>query len=147
MNNSPEFFERLVVDLLINMGYGGSRKEAGKAVGKVGDGGVDGVIKEDHLGLDNIYIQAKRYKKDSNISAETLRSFTGALDTKKSNKGVFITTSDFTSGAINHVKQTSKHIALINGEKLTSLMIKFNVGVSPKEVYEIKEIDSDYFEN
>lgn len=147
MNNTPDFFERLVVDLLINMGYGGSRQEAGQAVGKVGDEGIDGIIKEDRLGLDNIYVQAKRYKKGNNVDGNALRSFSGALDTKKSNKGVFITTSDFTPGAIKHVKESSKHIALINGDKLTELMIKFNVGVSVKDTYEIKELDIDYFEN
>ena len=147
MNNTPDFFERLVVDLLINMGYGGSRQEAGKAVGKVGDEGIDGIIKEDRLGLDNIYIQAKRYKKGNNVNGDALRSFSGALDTKKSSKGVFITTSDFTPGAKKHVKESSKHIALINGDKLTELMIKFNVGVSLKDTYEIKELDTDYFEN
>lgn len=147
MNNTPDFFERLVVDLLINMGYGGSRQEAGQAVGKVGDEGIDGIIKEDRLGLDNIYIQAKRFKKGNNVDGNALRSFSGALDTKKSNKGVFITTSDFTPGARKHVKESSKHIALINGDELTELMIKFNVGVSIKDTYEIKELDMDYFEN
>ena len=147
MNNSPEFFERLVVDLLIKMGYGGSRQEAGLAVGKIGDGGIDGIIKEDQLGLDNIYIQAKRYKEGLNIDGPTMRDFIGALDTKNSTKGVFITTSDFTKNAKYHVEKSSKHIAIVNGKKLTELMIQHNVGVSTRESYEIKEIDSDYFEN
>lgn len=147
MKNSPDFFEELVVDLLIHIGYGGSRKEAGKRIGRSGDGGVDGVIKQDHLGLDNIYIQAKRYQKGNNISSETINSFIGALERKGSNKGVFITTSDFTRQAKEAIDDVNKQIALINGEKLTKLMIEFNVGVSTKEIYEIKEINSDYFDN
>lgn len=120
------------------MGYGGSRQEAGQAVGKVGDEGIDGIIKEDRLGLDNIYIQAKRYKKGNNVDGNALRSFSGALDTKKSNKGVFITTSDFTPGARKHVKESSKHIALINGDELTELMINLMLGFLLKILMKLK---------
>lgn len=147
MNNSPDFFEFLVVDLLISMGYGGSKKEAGKRIGKVGDGGVDGVINEDSLGLGKIYIQAKRYNPGNNIGSDAINSFIGALERKNTNKGVFITTSDFTSSARQAKNEANKNIALINGEKLTELLIKFNVGVSTKEVYEIKELDGDYFDS
>ena len=147
MKLSPDQFERLVIKLLLKMGYGSSVDNAGTQTRLTNDGGIDGIIKEDILGLDNIYIQAKRYKKGNNVDGNALRSFSGALDTKKSNKGVFITTSDFTPGARKHVKESSKHIALINGDELTELMIKFNVGVSIKDTYEIKELDMDYFEN
>lgn len=147
LNNTPDFFEYLVVDLLVNMGYGGSKKEAGKRIGKVGDGGVDGVINEDMLGLGQIYIQAKRYSPGKNIGSNDINSFIGALERKNTNKGVFITTSDFTRSAKQAKKEANKNIALINGEKLTELLIKFNVGVSTKEVYEIKELDGDYFDS
>jgi len=146
LDNSPDFFEKLVVDLLINMGYGGSKKEAGKVIGKVGDDGVDGVIKEDPLGLSHIYIQAKRYAAGNKIGSEDARSFIGALVQKNSTKGVFMTTSDFTVNAKRTIKEAGYHIALINGEELIRLMIENNVGVSVKEVYEIKEIDMDYFD-
>lgn len=147
LNNSSDFFEKLVVDLLINMGYGGSKKEAGKVIGKVGDDGVDGVIKEDPLGLSHIYLQAKRYAKGNNVGAPEVRSFIGALVQKRSSKGVFITTSDFTASAKNAIKEADKHIALINGEELTKLMIEYDVGVFTKETYEIKDIDTDYFDS
>lgn len=147
LKSSPDFFEFLVVDLLVSMGYGGSKKEAGQRIGKVGDDGVDGVINQDSLGLDKIYIQAKRYGEGNKISSGMINSFIGALDRKKSNKGVFITTSDFTSNAKRAKEESNKNISLINGKKLTELLIKFNVGVYTKETYEIKEIDGDYFDN
>ncbi|MDR0912200.1 MAG: restriction endonuclease [Methanobrevibacter sp.] len=143
---SPEFFEKLVIDLLIEMGYGGSRKNAGRAVGKVGDEGIDGIIDEDRLGLDKIYIQAKRYAENS-IGRPELQKFVGALGGKGAKKGIFITTSKFTEDAKRYVEtQAISSIVLIDGIKLSKLMIDFNVGVSQKQKYEIKQIDSDYFE-
>lgn len=142
---SPAFFEKLVVDLMINMGYGGSRKDAGEAMGKSGDGGIDGIIKEDRLGLDTIYLQAKRW--DKTVPVKEIRDFTGALASKKARKGIFITTSDFPKSALEFVKQIEYKIILIDGETLTDLMIAHNVGVSVINQYEVKTIDSDYFED
>ena len=141
--HSAEFFESLVVDLLIKMGYGGSRIEAGQVVGKSGDGGIDGIIKEDKLGLDVIYIQAKRY--EGAVPIKEVRDFAGALTLKKSHKGIFLTTSTFPDSAYNFVKDSSLQIVLIDGERLAELMIEHNVGVSVRETYQIKRIDSDYF--
>lgn len=144
-SQSPEFFELLVIDLLLKMGYGGSRVSAGKAVGKTGDEGIDGIIDEDRLGLDKIYIQAKRYSENS-IGRPELQRFVGALGGKGAKKGIFITTSRFTDNAREYVKnQAISNIVLIDGEQLSELMIDFGVGVSTKSVYDIKQIDSDYF--
>ena len=143
-NSSPQFFERLVVDLLLKMGYGGSREDAGEAIGKSGDEGIDGIIKEDILGLDNIYIQAERW--DNTIQRPEIQKFVGALSGKNASKGVFITTSKFSRNAISYAKNVNFTIILIDGEKLTNLMIDYNVGVSTESVYEIKKIDSDYFD-
>lgn len=140
---TPNFFERLVVELLVRMGYGGTLKDAGKAVGKSGDGGIDGIIKEDRLGLDVIYLQAKRW--EGNVSRPEIQKFAGALLGNQARKGVFITTSDFTKEARDYVKTISSNIILINGEELAELMIDYNVGVSVAITYEIKKIDSDYF--
>lgn len=140
---SPSFFERLVVELLVAMGYGGTLQDAGKAVGKSGDGGIDGIIKEDRLGLDVIYLQAKRW--EGNVSRPEIQKFAGALLGNQARKGVFITTSDFTKEAKDYVKTISSNIILINGEELAELMIDYNVGVSVATTYEIKRIDSDYF--
>lgn len=140
---SPAFFERLVVDLLVKMGYGGSRKDAGRAVGKSNDGGIDGIINEDRLGLDVIYIQAKRW--EGNVSRPEIQKFVGALQGQRAKKGIFITTSDFTNEAVQYASMIDNKVVLINGETLASLMIDFNVGVSPVRAYEIKRIDSDYF--
>jgi restriction system protein len=142
-NCSPSFFERLVIDVLIKMGYGGSRVEAGQAVGRSGDGGIDGIIKEDKLGLDIIYIQAKRW--EGTVSRPEIQKFAGALQGQRARKGIFITTSAFTSDAINFAKSIDSKIILIDGQTLASLMIDHNVGVSPTASYEIKKIDSDYF--
>lgn len=145
-NKSPEFFEKWVIDLLLKMGYGGSRIDAGKAVGKVGDEGIYGIIDEDKLGLDKIYIQAKRYTKGP-VSRSDLQRFVGALGGKGASKGVFITTSQFTQNAIDYVKEQGiSSLALIDGEKLANLLIDYNVGVSTMTSYEIKQIDTDYFE-
>lgn len=142
--NTPSFFEKLVVDLLVRMGYGGSYSEASAVVGKTGDGGIDGVIKEDRLGLDIVYIQAKRW--DGNVGSKELQSFVGALASKKSRKGVFITTSGFTKSAFDYAKSIDQNIVLIDGDILTSLMIEFNLGVAIQQTIELKQIDFDFFE-
>lgn len=140
---SPSFFERLVVELLVAMGYGGTLQDAGRAIGKSGDGGIDGIIKEDRLGLDVVYLQAKRW--EGNVSRPEIQKFAGALLGNQARKGVFITTSDFTKEAKDYVKTISSNIILITGEELAELMIDYNVGVSVATTYEIKKIDSDYF--
>ncbi|MCX7834234.1 MAG: restriction endonuclease [Ignavibacteria bacterium] len=142
--SSPRFFEKLVVDLLIKMGYGGSLKEAGEAVGQTGDGGIDGIIKEDKLGLDIIYIQAKRW--DNVVGSKDVRNFVGSLVGQHSNKGVFITTSSFTKDALDYVKKISHKVILIDGEMLAQLMIENDIGVTKVSSYDIKKIDTDYFE-
>lgn len=141
---SPEFFERLVIDLLITMGYGGSRKEAGQAMGKSGDGGIDGIINEDKLGLDVIYLQAKRW--DNAVPVKEIRDFTGALASKKAKKGIFITTSSFPNSVYEFVGQVEYKIILIDGERLASLMIEHSIGLSTVNTYHVKIIDSDYFD-
>ncbi|WP_445626882.1 restriction endonuclease [Nostoc sp. DSM 114167] len=141
---SSDFFEIIVIDLLIKMGYGGSRRDAGKAIGKSRDGGIDGIIKEDKLGLDVVYIQAKRW--DANvISRPEIQKFVGALYGQRAKKGVFITTSKFTQDAKNYVADIDIKVVLIDGQELAQLMIDNNIGVSIVSVYEIKKIDSDYF--
>ncbi len=143
-SSSPAFFERLVIDLLVAMGYGGSRQDAGRAVGKSGDGGIDGIIKEDKLGLDVIYIQAKRW--EGTVGRPEIQKFAGALQGQRANKGVFITTSGFSKDAEDYVSLISSKIILISGEQLTALMVDHNVGVSPVSIFALKRIDSDYFE-
>jgi restriction system protein len=141
---SPRFFERVVVDLLVAMGYGGSRKEAGKAIGGSGDGGVDGIISEDPLGLDSIYIQAKRW--EGTVGRPVVQAFAGSLEGFRARKGVMITTSDFSKEARDYVTRIEKKIVLINGNMLADLMIESDVGVDEKERFVIKKIDNDYFE-
>jgi restriction system protein len=143
---SPLFFERLVVELLVKMGYGGSIKDAGKAIGKTGDEGIDGTIKEDRLGLDIIYIQAKRWQAANVVGRPELHKFVGALAGQGAKKGIFITTSSFTKDASSYTPRNETKIVLIDGVQLTQLMIDYNLGVSPQRVYEIKKLDSDYFE-
>jgi len=143
MRSSPSFFERLVVDLLVRMGYGGTRKEAGKAVGGSGDEGIDGIINEDRLGLEVDYIQAKRWQ--STVGRPERQKFVGALHGKNARKGIFITTSDFTNGATQYAEGLSDKVVLIDGETLANLMIDHDVGVALEEAYEIKRVDSDYF--
>lgn len=126
------------------MGYGGSLKEAATVVGKSGDAGIDGIIKEDKLGLDAIYIQAKRW--DGSVGRPEIKKFVGALDGQKARKGIFITTSTFSKDAIEYAKNTSVKVILIDGERLTELMMENNLGVTTTQVYEIKRIDTDYFE-
>ncbi|MBI2417411.1 MAG: restriction endonuclease [Ignavibacteriales bacterium] len=142
--SSPRFFEILVVDLLIKMGYGGSRVEAGKILGKSHDGGIDGLIKEDKLGLDTIYIQAKKW--DNSVPITQIRDFAGSLLAKKAKKGIFITTSSFPKTAYEFVASIEPKIVLIDGAELAELMIENNVGVAIKKTYEVKRIDIDYFE-
>ncbi|ELC8354091.1 restriction endonuclease [Clostridium perfringens] len=142
---SFEFFEKSVIELLIKMGYGGSREEAGRATRRTGDEGIDGIINEDRLGLDSIYIQAKRWR-DTVVGRPEIQKFSGALDTPGANKGVFITTSKFSREAKEYVENiNTKKIILIDGMQLAQYMIDFNVGVSTEIVYEVKRIDSDYF--
>ena len=141
-NNTPKFFEKLVVDLLVAMGYGGSHQDAAQAIGKTNDGGIDGVISEDRLGLDKIYIQAKRW--ENTVHRPEIHKFLGALTDKKAKKGVFIATSDFSTGA----KETAKNsdIVLINGDLLTTLMIEFGLGVQVERSFHIYKIDQDRFD-
>jgi len=138
---SPVFFERLVVDLLVKMGYGGP--EAGHALGKPGDGGIDGVVNEDKLGLDVIYLQAKRW--DANVGRPDIQQFAGALHGRHARKGVFLTTSCFTAEAREYAAMIETRIVLIDGKELARLMISHGVGVSTAETYEVKKIDIDYF--
>lgn len=140
---SPGFFEKLVVDLLLAMGYGGSRQEAGQVIGKSGDGGIDGIINEDRLGLDVIYLQAKRW--EGKVGRPDIQKFVGALQGKRARKGVFITTSEFTQEAIEYSKIVDSKIILIDGKNLAQLMIENNVGLYTAETYQLKKIDSDYF--
>lgn len=147
LEQSPDFFERLVVELLVKMGYGGSIQDAGKAIGKTGDEGIDGTIKEDRLGLDIIYIQAKRWKPSNVVGRPELQKFVGALAGQGAKKGIFITTSKFTKEAIEYTPKNETKIVLIDGESLAQLMIDFNLGCTTQETYEIKKIDSDYFED
>jgi restriction system protein len=142
---SPAFFERLVVELLVKMGYGGSIKDAGKAIGKSGDEGIDGTIKEDKLGLDIIYIQAKRWQPGNVVGRPELQKFVGALAGQGAKKGIFITTSSFTKDAKEYIPRNETKIVLIDGEQLAQLMIDFNLGVTSLNNYEVKRIDSDYF--
>jgi restriction system protein len=141
--SSPTFFEKLVIDLLVKIGYGGTRRDAGRAVGKTGDGGIDGIINEDRLGLDTIYIQAKRW--DGVVGRPEIQKFAGALQGQRAKKGIFITTSNFTSDAHDYVSRIDSKIVLIDGDLLAQLMIDHNVGVSTSATYNIKRIDSDYF--
>jgi restriction system protein len=144
-SSSPAFFEHIVVDLLVRMGYGGSRADAGKAIGKSGDGGIDGIIKEDKLGLDVLYIQAKRWD-NTPVGRPDVMQFAGALQGQRAVKGIFITTSRFTDDARAYVSQIGSKIVLIDGIQLSNLMVDHDVGVSTVSVYPVKKLDTDYFE-
>ena len=144
--SKPAFFERVVVQLLLAMGYGGTLAQAGKAIGKSGDNGVDGVIDQDTLGLDRVYVQAKRYAEDVTVGAGDIRDFFGSLDMHKASKGLFVTTSSFTKAAMEIAEKLGKRIVLIDGRDLTKLMIRFNVGCRVEEVFEMKKIDEEFFE-
>ena len=147
MKCEPFFFEKLVVSLLINLGYGGFKEDAGKAFSTTRDGGIDGVIKEDKLGLDQIYIQAKRWNSDNTVTRPEIQKFAGALQGKRARKGIFITTSRFSRDATEYVKNLDSKIILIDGDSLTDYMIESNTGVLVEDKYEIKKIDSNYFED
>lgn len=146
LEQTPYFFEHLVVDLLVKMGYGGSFANSAQVTQYVHDDGIDGIIYEDKLGLDKIYIQAKRYKLDNTVGKPQIQQFSGALDEQKATKGVFITTSSYSKEAKQYVEKLNKKIVLIDGQELARYMIEYNVGVSTKQVYEVKRIDSDYFD-
>ncbi|MCD2514591.1 restriction endonuclease [Comamonas endophytica] len=141
---SPTFFEQLVVELLVKMGYGGSRRDAGERIGQTGDGGIDGIIKEDRLGLDTIFIQAKRWQ--GSVGRPEIQKFVGALQGQRARKGVFITTSYYTTDAIDYVTRIDTKVVLIDGKQLSGLMIDFDIGVSVASSFVVKRIDSDYFE-
>ena len=142
---SPTFFEKLIVDLLLAMGYGGASSEAGRHIGKSGDGGIDGVIDEDKLGLDIIYLQAKRYAPENTVGRPEIQKFAGSLIGKGANKGVFVTTSSFSGHAREYARNVPQRIILIDGEKLMSLMLEHNVGVRVNREIELKRIDEDFF--
>lgn len=141
--SSPEFFERLVIELLVKMGYGGSRKDAGTAVGRSGDEGIDGIIKEDRLGLDVIYLQAKRWQ--GTVGRPEIQKFVGALHGQRARKGVFITTGAFSAEAAIYARSIDPKVVLIDGDELSELMIDFGIGVSSHLSYEVKRLDTDYF--
>ena len=143
MDNPPDFLERVVVDLVVRMGYGGSRKDAGEALGRSGDEGIDGIIKEDPLGLDIIYLQAKRW--EGTVGRPEIQKFAGALQGQRARKGIFITTSGFSIEALDYVSMIDSKIILIDGARLSKLMFDHGIGVSSASVYEVKRIDSDYF--
>lgn len=143
---SPTFFERLVVDLIVAMGYGGSRDSVVQKLGKSGDQGIDGVVNEDPLGLDVVYIQAKRYAPDNTVGRERIQQFAGALVGQGASKGVFVTTSSFTSNAVQYAQRVPQRIILIDGSELTRLMMRYGVGVRTDRTVEVKRIDLDYFE-
>jgi len=145
MELSPRQFERLVVELLVKMGYGGTLKDAGRAVGESGDGGIDGIIKEDRLGLDTIYLQAKRYT-DQAVGRPAIQGFVGALQGVRARKGVFITTSRFASTAVDYTNSIDVKVVLIDGQQLADYMIDFDLGVTRMNTFEVKRIDSDYFD-
>jgi len=145
IKSTPGFFEKLVVELLVNMGYGGSRRDAARAVGKSGDEGIDGIIDEDRLGLDNIYIQAKRWNGDNSVGRPEIQKFVGALQGQRAKKGIFITTSSFTESAKEYVQNIDIKVVLIDGRRLSELMIDYEVGVAHRTTYEIKSLDTDYF--
>lgn len=140
---SPSFFEKLVVELLVKMGYGGTLEDAGRALGRSHDGGLDGIIKEDHLGLDAIYVQAKRWQ--NNVGRPDVQAFAGSLEGERARKGVFITTSKFSNEARDYVRKIEKKIVLIDGVQLASLMVDFGIGVNPVSTYQVVRVDSDYF--
>lgn len=141
--NTPKYFENLVVDLMVAMGYGGSRADAGQSLGRSGDEGIDGIIKEDRLGLDVIYLQAKRW--EGTVGRPEIQKFVGALHGKRAKKGVFITTGQFSNDALDYVATIDPKVVLIDGRILVDYMIDFNLGVATAATYEVKRIDTDYF--
>ncbi len=146
MKCSSAFFERMVVELLVKMGYGGSRSEAARAVGQTGDGGIDGIIDEDRLGLDTIYIQAKRWEPSSSVGRPEIQRFVGALMGRRARKGIFITTANFSSEARSYVNNIDFKVVLIDGKRLAEFMIDYDIGLTNVLTYQLKRIDSDYFD-
>lgn len=142
----PKFFEEAIVSLLVAMGYGGTSEDPGRAIGKSGDDGVDGVIDQDPLGVDQIFVQAKRYRSDNNIGSGAIREFFGALSLKKANKGIFVTTSNFSQAACDTARDLGSRIVLIDGQQLARLMIRYNVGCRDEQVLHIKKVDEDFFD-
>lgn len=145
LNSTPGFFEKLVVELLVKMGYGGSRRNAARAVGQSGDEGIDGIIDEDRLGLDTIYLQAKKWNTSSSIGRPEIQKFVGALQGKRSKKGIFITTTTFSKESCEYASNIETKVVLIDGLRLTQLMIDYGIGVTTRTLYELKELDTDYF--
>jgi restriction system protein len=145
-SGSPAFFERLIVQLLLSMGFGGTATDAGRAIGRSGDDGVDGVVDQDALGLDRVYIQAKRYRSESSIGPAAMREFSGSLELHKATKGIFVTTSTFSKAAAETAERLGKRIVLIDGQYLAQLMIRYNVGCRTEETLEIKRLDEEFFE-
>ena len=143
---SPKLLEHVVVELLIAMGYGGGKAARGEVIGRSGDGGIDGVIKEDALGLDEVYVQAKKYAEGKTVGEGDVRNFVGAIDVANTTKGVFVTTADFTKFAKDYVKRSPKRIILINGKELARLMAQYGVGVRTHKTYPLQHVDEDYFE-
>jgi restriction system protein len=141
----PGDFEALIIQLLVRMGYGQGREEMARALGGSGDGGVDGVVHQDPLGLDRVYIQAKRYKDGNTVGPEAINSFIGALNIKRANKGLFVTASAFTKQARDHAERSTTHVVLIDGDRLAELMVRHSVGVVIRDVIEIKAIDEGFF--
>ena len=144
MTSSPDFFEELVIDVLVAMGYGGSREDAGKVLGAPGDEGIDGIIKEDKLGLESIYVQAKRWT--NSIGRPQVQAFVGSLEGQGATKGIMITTSHFTNTAFEYITKIQKKVVLVDGTFLAKLMIEHDVGVTPVASYDVKRVDQDYFE-
>jgi restriction system protein len=147
VRSTPEFFEKVVVDLLTAMGYGGSRANAGQRVGRTADGGIDGVINEDPLGLDIVYLQAKRYAPGNTVGVDKVREFAGSLVERGATKGVFVTTSRFAPAATTYAERIPQRLVLIDGEELTRLMVQYGVGVRTERSLEFRKLDLDYFEN
>ena len=145
--SSPAFFEDLLVSLFVAMGYGGSTEEAGRALGRSGDDGVDGVIDQDPLGVDQIYLQAKRYGEGNNIGPGAIRDFFGALSLKRATKGIFVTTSGFSSAAFDTARGLGSRIVLIDGTQLARLMLRYNIGCRDEEILHLKKVDEDFFDN
>ena len=143
---APAVLEQVVVDLLLSMGYGGGDADRGRVTGGTGDGGIDGTIREDALGLDEVYVQAKKYAEGRAVGEGDLRNFAGAIDAAGTTKGVFVTTAGFTKSARNYVARSPKRIVLIDGEELARLMVQHDVGVRTRDRFEIKRIDQDYFD-
>ena len=145
-NAEPEFFEGLIVELLLGMGYGGASEDAARALGRSGDNGVDGVVDQDPLGVDQIYVQAKRYAEGNNVGAGDIRDFFGALNLKKAQKGIFFTTSSFSPAATQTAKDLGMRIVLIDGQQLAKLMIRYNIGCRDEEILHLKKVDDEFFE-